>query len=417
MLDERTTEQLDLRGGRSLWLAEFQRLPREPLAADLRCDILVVGAGITGSLAAEHLTRFGHDVVVIDRERAGYGSTAASTAMLLWEIDCSLAKLVELYGFERAANVYRRSLDVARRLTVLIEDLALPCHFARHNALYLASADIGEAELRKEHALRERAGLPGRFLGHAALREEFGFMREAALLSPHAAEADPLGLAQALMRIALARGARLFDAEAVSYDCAGRSVGVQLDDGRCIEAKHVVLATGYVMPDFVPCGLHSIVSSFAIATPPQPPHALWRDRVLIWEASDNYLYARTSAGGRIIAGGEDDKDAIEPEARNALMPAKAEAILRRLSELWPNSAPAAEFVWSGAFGTTADGLPLIGPVPGYPRILAAYGYGGNGITFSYLAAQMIGEWIAGRSRPWFDDFAIDREPPRQASWR
>jgi glycine/D-amino acid oxidase-like deaminating enzyme len=166
------------------------------------------------------------------------------------------------------------------------------------------------------------------------------------------------------------------------------------------------------MPDFVPSDRHSIVSSFAIATPPQPPHALWPDRVLIWEASDNYLYARTSAGGRIIAGGEDDKHAIEPEARDALMPIKSEAILRRLSALWPRSAPVAEFIWSGAFGTTADGLPLIGPVPGCPGIYAAYGYGGNGITFSCLAAQMIGELIAGRSRGWFDDLAIDRDSPK-----
>jgi glycine/D-amino acid oxidase-like deaminating enzyme len=72
----------------------------------------------------------------------------------------------------------------------------------------------------------------------------------------------------------------------------------------------------------------------------------------------------------------------------------------------------ADLVWSGAFGTTEDGLPLIGRVPGHPGIYAAYGYGGNGITFSYLAAQVIGELIAGRGRAWFDDFAIDRDLPK-----
>jgi glycine/D-amino acid oxidase-like deaminating enzyme len=332
--------------------------------------------------------------------------------MLLWEIDRSLADLMQTCGFDRAANVYRRSLDVARSMTVLVESLALPCSFARRNALYLAPADAGETGLQKEHALRERAGLPGRFLDHATLREEFGFIRAAALLSPHAAEADPLRLAQALLLIAISRGARVFDAEAVDYDCAGRSVGVQLNDGRSIEAKHVVLATGYVMPDFLPPDLHRIVSSFAVATPAQDAETLWRDRVLIWEASQNYLYARTTAGGRIIAGGEDDRQAIEPDARDALMPAKAEAIQRRLSALWPKAARVAEYVWSGAFGSTEDGLPLIGRVPGHPGILAAYGYGGNGITFSYLAAQVIGELITGRSRPWFDDFAIDRDAPK-----
>src|SRR5688500_10865276 len=55
MLDEHATEQLDLRGGRTPWLAGFQRLRREALTTDLRCEVLIVGAGITGSLAAEHL--------------------------------------------------------------------------------------------------------------------------------------------------------------------------------------------------------------------------------------------------------------------------------------------------------------------------------------------------------------------------
>jgi glycine/D-amino acid oxidase-like deaminating enzyme len=412
MLDEHATEQCDLRGGRTPWLAGFQKLRHEVLTTDLRCEVLIVGAGITGALAAEHLTRLGHDVIMVDRERPGYGSTAASTAMLLWEIDRSLSELTKIYGFDRAVNAYRRSLDVARSMTVLVESLALPCGFARRNALYLAQPDADESELQEEHALRERAGLPGRFLGHATLREEFGFIRAAALLSPHAAEADPLRLAQSLLQIATTRGARLFDSEAIDYDCTGRSVGVQLSDGRTIEAKHVVLATGYVMPDFLRAGLHSIVSSFAVATPPQDSEMLWRDRVLIWEASENYLYARTTVDGRIIAGGEDDSQTIEPDARDALMPAKAEAIQRRLAALWPKAAPVAEYVWSGAFGTTEDGLPLIGPVPSHRGIHAAYGYGGNGITFSYLAAQMIGELIAGRSRPWFDDFAIDRDPPK-----
>jgi 2-polyprenyl-6-methoxyphenol hydroxylase-like FAD-dependent oxidoreductase len=52
---------------------------------------LIVGGGITGSLVAERLTRQGLDVVIVDREMPGRGSTAASTAMLLWEIDRSLA--------------------------------------------------------------------------------------------------------------------------------------------------------------------------------------------------------------------------------------------------------------------------------------------------------------------------------------
>jgi glycine/D-amino acid oxidase-like deaminating enzyme len=54
---------------------------------------------------------------------------------------------------------------------------------------------------------------------------------------------------------------------------------------------------------------------------------------------------------------------------------------------------------------------LIGPVPGAKGIYAAYGYGGNGITFSYLAAQLIGGLIDGSHSPLLEDFALDRDGP------
>jgi len=65
--------------------------------------------------------------------------------------------------------------------------------------------------------------------------------------------------------------------------------------------------------------------------------------------------ARTTTDGRIFAGGEDDRKAVEPDARDALMPAKADAIIHRLTALWPKAGTVVEFNWSGAFGTTDDG--------------------------------------------------------------
>jgi len=208
--------------------------------------------------------------------------------------------------------------------------------------------------------------------------------------------------------MAVAGGASIFDAEALRYDSNGNSVIVGLDNGCEIQAKRVVLATGYVMPDFVRTELHKTASSWAIATPPQTPDVAWRDGVLIWEASEDYLYARTTADNRIIIGGEDDDTITELADRDALMAEKSEAILRTLKALGPNANAVADFVWSGAFGETQDGLPLIGAVPGHPRLFAAYGYGGNGITFSFLASRLIGRMIGGRRESWYDDFAIDR---------
>jgi glycine/D-amino acid oxidase-like deaminating enzyme len=373
----------------------------------MKCDALIVGGGITGSLIAERLTRQGLDVIVIDREHPGQGSTAASTSMLLWEIDRSLAELTQTYGFERASRAYRASLNAVAGLKSLVTQLGIACEMREKNSLYLAAGDTSN-ELLGEHRLRERAGLPGSFLEHGMLLDTFGIARAGALVSPGAADADPLQLSVGLLKVAVTRGARLFDGEAVLFDAASHSVGVQLKDGYQIEARSVVLATGYVMPDIIHSTLHTVSSSWAIATKPQPQN-IWKGGALIWENSKNYLYARTTQTGRIIVGGEDSEEVTESEARDRLVPEKARTLAKKLAALWPIANTEIDFRWTGTFDTTSDGLPLIGPAPGLKGVYAAYGYGGNGITFSFLAAQLIGDLIAGSSSPLLNDFAIDRD--------
>lgn len=410
MQDFVATEQSDLRGGTAPWSVGVPRPIRAPLLQSLATDVLIVGAGITGSLMAEHLTARGRQVCVIDRERPGMGSTAASTAMLEWEIDRSLQELAAIYGFERAAEIYRLSFGAVAGLYELVQANQLGGALHARPTVYLAAGEIGARELLAEHDLRQRAGLPGDFLDHCGLRDAFELDREAAIVSPGSAEADPLQLSHALLRLSERRGAALFDAEATTYANGGGKVHVGLDNGCAIEADHVVLATGYAMPEIVTSDLHKTASSWVIATPRHQPGQLWRDGALIWEASKSYLYARTTFDGRIVIGGEDDDSIVDPEARDRLMPQKAEILRHKLRRLWPKADARSDFVWSGAFGTTVDGLPLIGVVPGHPRLYAAYGYGGNGITFSFMASRIIGRLIEGERLDWFDHFALDRAP-------
>jgi len=409
VLDADDTEQADLRGGRSPWFTDAQRPPQHQVSENLKCDALIVGAGITGSFVAERLTRQGLSVVILDRELPGHGSTAASTSMLLWEIDRPLLQLTETYGFERASRAYRASLEAVAGLKSLVLQLGISCDMRERSSLYLAAGDTGR-ELAAEHRLRERAGLPGDFLDHRRLLDHFNIARAGGIVSPGAADADPMQLGRGLLNASIARGARLFEGEAVAFDAAGRAVSVGLASNRQIEARLVVLATGYVMPDIVQSTVQTVSSSWAMATAPQPQN-LWRDGALIWENAKDYLYARTTRAGRIIIGGEDSETTVEPEARDRLIPEKSRRLAERLAALWPRASTDIEFRWAGTFDTTSDGLPLIGPVPGASGIYAAYGYGGNGITFSFLAAQLIGDLIVGKSSPLLRDFALDRDSP------
>ena len=408
MIDHTHNLQHELRSGAAPWRANDGGIARAPLSQSFACDVLIVGGGITGSLIAQRLATSGRRVSLVDRVRPGFGSTAASTAMLQWEIDRTLRELTELYGFERAAAIYRISLEAVAGLTTLVGRLRLACDFRARSSLYLAAVETPARELSDEHALRRRAGLPGEYLDGRELKQAFGFERASAIHSGGCAEADPLELSRALLRVAESQGVRIFDAEALEYSGDAKRAYVGFDGGHVIEAAHVILATGYVMPAFVETRLHQTASSWAICSVPQPPERLWRDRALVWESSTPYLYMRTTADHRVVVGGEDEPGITNPEQRDVLTPGKARSIAEKLRHLAPELNVQTDFVWSGEFGETGDGLPLIGGVPGHPRFLAAYGYGGNGITFSFLAARMLERLIEGEQRPWFDTFALDR---------
>jgi glycine/D-amino acid oxidase-like deaminating enzyme len=157
----------------------------------------------------------------------------------------------------------------------------------------------------------------------------------------------------------------------------------------------------------VPRAGHAIASTWAIATRPQP-RRLWPERCFIWEAADPYLYVRVGPEGRVICGGEDEPFADEA-ARNALLAAKTATLERRLHALLPRLDARAVDAWCGSFGASATGLPSIGPLPRMRHCYAVLGYGGNGITFAALAAQVLRAQIAGAGDPDADLFSFRRQ--------
>ena len=66
----------------------------------------IVGAGITGTLVAHQLLAAGLRVVMLDKRDPGHGSTAASTGLLLYQPDSSIADITRRHGRETARRVY-----------------------------------------------------------------------------------------------------------------------------------------------------------------------------------------------------------------------------------------------------------------------------------------------------------------------
>lgn len=390
------TRKLDLRTGVPVWEAyRAPRIPTQRLTRDVTCDVLVVGLGISGAMLVEALSAQGLTVIGVDRRGSMLGSTPATTALVQFEIDQPLSGLSRKIGKPDAEQAWRRSRLAVTNLQGRISELGIACDMTATQSLYLAGNALDPGELRMEAEARSNAGMRATYLTPAVLREKFGIDRKGAILSHDNLALDPRKLTAGFLGKALERKARFYSpVEVVGLATGPTGSSANTKDGPIISARQIVLATGYELMDIVPSDTHSVISTYAIATKPQKS-ALWPGAAFVWEASDPYLYMRATADGRVICGGEDE-DFVDEAKRDSLLAAKTRTISTKLKHLFPQLDTTAEFAWTGCFGTTTTGLPYIGELPGHPGIFAVQGYGGNGITFSQIASEIISTTIAGR---------------------
>jgi glycine/D-amino acid oxidase-like deaminating enzyme len=67
-------------------------------------DFAIVGCDTMGSMLAERLSADGHSGLLLDRRPPAMGSTAASTAQLMWAIDVPLCRLADDLGEAEAGR-------------------------------------------------------------------------------------------------------------------------------------------------------------------------------------------------------------------------------------------------------------------------------------------------------------------------
>lgn len=86
---------MKLRSNEPFWLIRNGLIHDHPsLQRDLETKVVIIGAGITGSLIAHRCVEEGYSTVVVDRREVAHGSTSATTGMLQYEIDVQLHELI-----------------------------------------------------------------------------------------------------------------------------------------------------------------------------------------------------------------------------------------------------------------------------------------------------------------------------------
>ena len=400
---------MDLKSGYPFWSIKNGLMSVYPaLREHLTCDVAIIGGGVTGALVADALLDVGMSVVVLEKRDIATGSTSASTALLQYEIDTPLSDLIEMVGEDHAVRAYKLCLESIGLIEERVERLGKDCGFQRKHSAYVASSRWDVKGLKREHAVRREHGINVDWLDRSDIKARFPFDKPAGLYSYDAAEIDAYRFAHHLFEDVTQRGGKVFDRTTIEqWDTRPDGVTLTTDRGCNVEAKKLVFAAGFETQEYLKKRLVDLRSSYAMASEPLDSFEGWYEQCLLWETSRPYVYLRTTSDGRAIIGGEDDKLDI-PAKRDAMLPRKTKTLLKRFNQLFPAIEFEVAFAWAGTFGETKDGLAYIGKHPDWDNTFMALGYGGNGITYSIVAANIIRDLVQGKPNSDADVFSLER---------
>jgi glycine/D-amino acid oxidase-like deaminating enzyme len=399
---------MDLRSDHVYWPAKNGRLQAFPsLGQNITCDVVVLGGGITGALVAEAFTRQNVATVVVDKGCIAHGSTSASTALIQYDVDEPLYLLQKKIGKQNAVTVYSLCAEAIDYLDDLAQSIGNDYDFRKCPSVYFAAQKYGRISLKKEYIARRNAGFDVVFLEEDAIAKTYHFRSKCAIRSALAAQVDPYRFTYSLLNQVQQRGGAVFEMTEVKELETRDKVALTTKEGFTIKAHKLVFAVGYEAKHYLREKTADLKSTYACITKPLPETLLWPEQCLLWNTGDPYFYARTTADNRIMFGGQ-DIDYEDDTLRDSLIPQKREALRKAFHDLFPHIPLEVEFTWAGTFGETKDTLPYIGESPEWENAYFALGYGGNGITFSAIAAQALVDLYCGKKRPELELFRFGR---------
>lgn len=401
---------MDLHSGLPYWMVKNSLFDYvHPLESDYSADVVIIGCGITGALVAHELCSHGIKCCMVDKRSIATGSSAASTALLQYEIDVPLCKMADMIGIDRAVIAYHACLQSITDIEKVLQSTGVDADFERRPSLFYASDREGGELLLREYQLRKDNDLPVEYLDTDDLFRVYGFMAPGALFNRASAQMDAYKAVAGLLAYHMRKNELQVFTHTEITDCNDGKNGCELttDRGHKINCSYVIIAAGFEAGKFLPQQVMKLTSTYAFISHPVEERMLWPESCLIWETGEPYIYIRTDHKNRIIVGGEDD-DFNDTERREALLRRKVEILEHKFGNLFPEIPLKAEMSWCGTFSVTKDGLPFIGSWPGRERMIFDLGYGGNGITFSMIGAQIIRNTLLGISDDRRQIFGFER---------
>ena len=413
--------------------------------AELKADVLVLGAGMVGVGAALHLQKKGRDTVLIDRhelagEETSYGNggliecasvfpymfprdfrqilqyATNRTPQLRYhfaDLPSFLPWLVRYFlasSPERALHSAMSELPLIQRSLVeheaLIAEANVPELLRRTGWIKLYRSDATLAKALQELERARQYGVAGDILDapDIAAREPnlTGDFAGGVHFPDPGFVPDPGGLTKAYAALFGRKGGRFLVGDARTLEQSGARWRVATLEGT-ITAREVVVAMGpWSDQIFAPLGYAiplNVKRGYHIHLAPSG-NAVLRHPVL--DADRGYLLAPMNRGIRLTTGAEFALRDAPPT------PAQIERALPIARRTFPLGNPVEDKPWMGARPCLPDMLPVIGKAPRHKGLWFDFGHQHHGFTLGPVTGRLIADMVTGTT-PFTDPKAFAAE--------
>ncbi|WP_195963639.1 FAD-dependent oxidoreductase [Clostridium cuniculi] len=332
---------------KSIWDESCEFDKREELKGDIKTDILIIGAGITGILIGYFLKQSGREVVLIDKSEIARGNTRNTTAKITSQHDLIYNTLIEEFGEEKAKQyAYANELAI-KKYEEIIKERKIDCDFEKVPA-YIYSLNETDKIIKEVEAAKK------------------------------------LGI----------------DAEFIIYENT-RAIKIEenlvsTDKGNII-ANHIVIATHYPImnaPGYYFMKMHQ-ERSYVIAL----ENANSIEGMYIDYEKQGYSFRNYK--GLLLLGGISQRTG-ENESGGSY-----DKLRKFAKEIYPNSKE--KYHWSAQDCITIDGIPYIGRYSdSTPNIYVATGFNKWGMTSAMVSAMIISDLILGNDNNFSEIFSPKR---------
>ena len=363
----------------------------------MNAEVIIVGGGVIGTACAYFLSRRGIKVLLLERNHLGAGASGTTAA------------IISISGTSGTPEALRRLNTESYGLLLDIEqDFSQPLEVIKAGALYVAMNDKEAQELKPAYEEVREMGIDAQWMVGAEIRRFeplLGPNAHTAFYHPASYHVNPFRLYEGYLKAAIRRESR------VAYGVEVREIKLKNDHiDRIVtnngeyRADWVVVAAGAWTP--------KILSSLAMEIPIEPA----RGQVILTEPCSlrtehiisfiDHLYIKQTASGNYYLGshtefvGFENRITLEKIAEFMRVFAYGVPLFARLRALR---------FFAGFRPICEDNLPIIGSVPGCPRLIIASGHGRTGVRYSASTGKAVSELIVvGTTEHPMDAFAVDR---------